>query len=644
MVRARLDESGKVRLEALQEWINSLQQQQGKSRFVSDDLAVALTGLRVLLGTPAGALDVSGDVKLVKNLPVSASLRARPARIVYQGAAIDLRAASFDYTNAGRLTLRLSGSARKDALELRDADVSLDATGLKWSMDKQLSLSVSQARLQFSAAALTAGSAFTAPKLDMALRDIAASTGQGLQLRGEVTATASSGMKPVIPPALAYDKVMANALAANLAQVSVSFGGRFEQRGNRTSFSLTAPLEARGAKGALLRVSALKLAGSPGTVNGALQASLSGAGLPAANLALNNLAWSGGGLTGDAVLSARFNYAMMRGANIATQGVISWKDSRYTFQPSQCARATLTAFHPAASDLARDVRANICATAGQPLLSGEGAAWTFIGDARGASAFLPLGNAQVDQAAGHLAFQGVGSDFHGTATVSGGANFRSPQTDPLQADAGPRLGGSTGGGLARPLQHDGRREGVAGRRDVQSRSGQQQRYRAYRRAEAHLRAGQVAAGRPFAAPGGVPARRRHRQFYRRHRLDQERDQKPRRALHRQPEFPHPAGQGDGGEDKACLHLAPAAHHRRQPDCYHLPHRLDLAVHQRGPAFRLQPNDREGECAEQRLGRGPGGAGRLHHQFGQPQAGDRHGETRIPSRWVRWLPLPTWASG
>ncbi len=134
-------------------WIESLQQQQGKSRFVSDDLAVALTGLRVLLSTPAGALDVSGDVKLVKNLPVSASLRARPARIVYQGANIDLRAASFDYSNNGRLAVRSAGSARKDGLDLRDATISLDATGLKWSMGDRLSLSAPEARLQFAAAA-----------------------------------------------------------------------------------------------------------------------------------------------------------------------------------------------------------------------------------------------------------------------------------------------------------------------------------------------------------------------------------------------------------------------------------------------------------------------------------------------------------
>ena len=68
----------------------------------------------------------------------SRALRARPAKIAYQGATIDLRTASFDYTNAGRLALRVSGSARKGALEVRDADINLDVTGLKWNMNKQL--------------------------------------------------------------------------------------------------------------------------------------------------------------------------------------------------------------------------------------------------------------------------------------------------------------------------------------------------------------------------------------------------------------------------------------------------------------------------------------------------------------------------
>ena len=47
VIRARLDADGKITLGSLQPWIESLQRQTGKSQFVSDDLAVALTGLRV---------------------------------------------------------------------------------------------------------------------------------------------------------------------------------------------------------------------------------------------------------------------------------------------------------------------------------------------------------------------------------------------------------------------------------------------------------------------------------------------------------------------------------------------------------------------------------------------------------------------
>jgi hypothetical protein len=70
VVRAAVDADGKVSLGSLQDWIDSLSRQQGKSRFVSDDLAVSLTDLRLLLATPGGALEVDGDVQLKKNLPV----------------------------------------------------------------------------------------------------------------------------------------------------------------------------------------------------------------------------------------------------------------------------------------------------------------------------------------------------------------------------------------------------------------------------------------------------------------------------------------------------------------------------------------------------------------------------------------------
>ncbi|MEY4706467.1 MAG: hypothetical protein RJB58_190 [Pseudomonadota bacterium] len=417
VVRARLDESGKVRLEALQDWIDSLQQQQGKSRFVSDDLAVALTGWRVLLTTPSGALDIGGDVKLVRNLPVSASLRARPATITHHGAVVSLRAASLDFDNSGKLALRLSASATRGDLAVRDMVASLDATGFKWVSGETLTVSAPSARLQASAASLSAGQAFTAPKLDVLAGDLSAVVGREISAGADLTVSASADAdSPVNKKLAAMDPVLARAVAANLSRLTLAFSARAEQRGAQTSFALTAPLTGRGASGGALTVPVLKMSGVPGNMNGALQASLSGNGLPDVKLTLGNLVLDGTGLRGDAAISARFNYAMMRGASINANGVLSLSGARYTFQSASCARATLAAFRPGASDMAKDARGNICGAR----LEGEGAAWKFTGQARGVGSQLTLGNAQLEQGTGTLSFEGVGGDFHGTVQVTAG--------------------------------------------------------------------------------------------------------------------------------------------------------------------------------------------------------------------------------
>lgn len=417
VVRARLDESGKVRLEALQDWIDSLQQQQGKSRFVSDDLAVSLTGLRLLLTTPSGALDIGGDVKLVRTLPVSASLRARPATITHQGAVVRLRSASLDFDNSGKLALRLSASAIRGDLAAQDAVVSLEAAGFKWVSGETLTVSAPSVRLQASAASLTAGQSFTAPKLDVTARDVSAAVGREMNGRADLVVSASADTgAPVNKTLLAMDPALARAVAANLSRLTLAFSGRVQQRANQTSFELTAPLIVRGARGGALTVPVLKLSGAPGDMRGTLQASLSGNGLPAVKLTLSNLALNSDGARGDAALSARFNYAMLRGANINASGILSLDGARYTFQSSSCARVTLTAFRPGASDMAKDARGNICGAR----LEGEGAAWKFAGRAQGVASQLTLANAQLEKGAGALSFEGVGGDFHGTVRVTGG--------------------------------------------------------------------------------------------------------------------------------------------------------------------------------------------------------------------------------
>src|SRR5262249_8323485 len=66
VLRAQVAAGGKVTLGSLEQWLQSLRQSQGKSSFVSDDLVVSLEGLRALLATPAGAVEVDGNVRLVK--------------------------------------------------------------------------------------------------------------------------------------------------------------------------------------------------------------------------------------------------------------------------------------------------------------------------------------------------------------------------------------------------------------------------------------------------------------------------------------------------------------------------------------------------------------------------------------------------
>ena len=420
VVRAQVDADGKVKLGQLQNWIDSLSKQQGKSRFVSDDLSVSLTGLRLLLTTPAGPLEVFGDARLVKNLPVSLSLQARPADIAYQQNRVALRAAALTFNQAAAtLSVQFSGAVRNSALDAQGVDAKLDATGLKWALTNgQLSMTASALGLHATASSVAAEQVMSTPKLDITARDaVLQSGGGGIEASADLTVSGDAGFDAARVPLPAGDPVLVNAVRRNLARLSVAFAGHAERRDGRARFSLTQPLQVKGANGAALRVPTLLLSGKDDSLNAALEASFSGPGLPLVRFATRNLVWSGGGFTANATLGARFNYAMLHGAAVDADGVLSWQAGRYGFALTRCAKATLTAFHPGASDMADTVQASVCAS-GRPLLSGEGAHWKLDGVAREASAFLPLANSQLDQAAGHLSFEGVGGDFHGDIAVS----------------------------------------------------------------------------------------------------------------------------------------------------------------------------------------------------------------------------------
>ncbi|HKX64169.1 MAG TPA: hypothetical protein VJM78_02590, partial [Rhizomicrobium sp.] len=424
VVRAAVDANGKVRLGSLQAWLDSLGRQQGKSRFISDDLTVSLTGLRLLLATPGGAVEVGGDVRLVKNLPVLLALRAKPARIVYRDMIVAMRSASLSFDQkAARLGLQFSGAAANSSFDIQGLELGADASGLTWrAVDRRFSVAAPSVHLRAAANAAVAGQRVHTPKLDAEIRNFsAASSSNGMDASADIAVTSQASFDaPALASLQAADPVLAHAIRQNIGRLSVAFAGHAERRGDIVRFDLTRNLQIRGAKGASLDVPALSLSGSRNGLTASLNASLAGRGLPAAKMSLGNLFWSGGGFTSDVTLSARFNFAMLRGTVFSGRGKFSWQNGQYAFTPLGCMRATLAAFHPGASDLAKNVRGEICAPPQQPLLTGEGIGWTLSGQARNASADLPLATVRAENVVAGLNFDGEGAPLKGTATVTAG--------------------------------------------------------------------------------------------------------------------------------------------------------------------------------------------------------------------------------
>ncbi len=249
VIRARVDEKGAITLPSLQGWINSLQQQQGKSRFVSDDLTISFTGLRALFATPAGALDVGGDVKMVKNLPVMAQLKARPAALVWQGMSVRMDAASLAYDASARTAqVHFAGALKGKDVNLEKLDASAAASGLAWALAK--TATVHADTLDLTLAAATPG-ARTSGQMKAVLRNVALSSDDTVTSSAhlQVSATANVGPDIVRVPPLG-DAALSRRLAASLSNLKLDMAGRLTWRFGKAQFHLAAPLKLAGARSA----------------------------------------------------------------------------------------------------------------------------------------------------------------------------------------------------------------------------------------------------------------------------------------------------------------------------------------------------------------------------------------------------------
>ena len=428
VLRASIDEAGHVALPGLQPWLDDLARQKGQSDYVSDDLKVSLSGLRALLGTPGGPVEIDGDVKLVKNAPVTASLTLKPVTLLWRGHGATVRAGLFAFDAATHhVRAHLTADIRDAVFTANDMLADLDATGLDWAADN---LRASSLTLTLTAAdAATSGIKAQALHLS-AFHASAAWAGGKVEGKADVkvgaTLTPDATRLP-LATLKAQDPALAAALSQALAKLDVAAAAHVEKQGDALSLTLTSPLTARSASGAFLRASTLALNGTPQNLQGGAQLTVSGGGLPSLSLALPKLTWNnsatGAQFSADASLKAGFDFAMLRGADVAATGQVNWQAGRFAAFLSSCARVALAALRPGASDMVQGLKANLCAAPGKPLFVFDASGWHVDGEAKDVAAALPLLQARLEGGAAQLSFAADGKGAPGGSVQIGAATF-----------------------------------------------------------------------------------------------------------------------------------------------------------------------------------------------------------------------------
>ena len=521
VIRARMAEDGSVQLPSLQTWIDGLRAAQGQSRFVSDDLAVSLTGLRVFLASPYGALELDGDLKLVRNLPVSAVFHLRPASLRAGESVLALKAAELRFdSGTGHVSVHAAGDLRSAVLTAMDFDANLSAEKLRWTLAKSgFALAAPSLHVTATARGINAGLAVANPSLDIAAQDLLLSQSRGAwEGRGDIRIAGGANFETgKIRALLAGDRKLANAVAANLAHLDLSASGHVETHDDQGSFFLSAPATLRGAAGGTLQLADLKVQGSVRDLRGALHAVLGGGGLPAITLAVHDSTLSSDGFHAHAVLASRLDYAAFQGVTLGAAGTVFGAIGRMEFRcRSPVRELSVSAFRAGATDMATNIAGGALCPSVAKLIAvfrerRPGNSWLSL---RGVSAVFPFANVGDRKDRWHGGFRhGHVPAWRGVALTSARLFDRAARFNPF---ARQRQHRAWRWRVARETHRRRREENATGRCHIHSHDGERRRHRPYRRAAYRVRGGQIAAGNFVAAAGGVPPGRRRGGFFRRH--------------------------------------------------------------------------------------------------------------------------------
>ncbi len=635
VIRARLDGLGRVSLPALQNWIDSLSKNAApRTRWVSDDLPVSLSGLRILLETLGGPLDLSGDARIVRGALVQAALTARPSAMGYNGIAIRLTDARLTFETAigaYRISARFAGDVKAAGLEAKAMAIRFVSDDVQWDPASK-SLATPSARLTLSAQGLeVSGFATKAPAFDAIAEYLRLSFAQSMPAGGlHLRLKGGAGFSPEALlrrfPVLAREKKLAGAIRTNLTRLDVDADVDATLAKDGFGLRSGAPLLLSGARGAVLTVSRMALQKNGGSLSGAAALALHGGGFPEISLDGQGRRAADGSMGGDGTIRVKGDYDMLRGGDLAARGAVTARGGRFAFTAADCARITLAQLRSGTGDLANGISGSVCPS-GEAMIVSDAGGWSFNAMARGAAMTLPQAPAVVDKAEAKIAFHGDARDFGGKiAVLAAHVTDKAPalRFHPLDATGDIALNkGIWRGGFAVAGPHNSALGTAHFTHAMASGVGDA------RINITHLEfapgklqptmlsplLGAVREVNGVARLDGVRqlAPRCHRQ--------------PRHPGHRETGFPHPAGDRPCGKRHHCAEIAAAARDRARPASGHRAHRLDLAVQRRGGGFLSRFRQPASQFHQDRIRRRPGVAGRFQHRSFPPAKHCRHCEAR-----------------
>lgn len=420
VVRARLNDNGTITLPSLQSWLDSLKSGPGGSRYISDDLAVSLADLTAYLATPGGAVELTGDVRLKHNALVAANLAAKPTGLTWQGISARVTAVSLklDAIPGGyKAAAHFEGAVAGKGFAATNMTGDFSAPLLRLNLSAK-SFAMPAFSFKMTAAGLTAAGLSAAnPSLVLRAEEARGTMAGDIAARIALETEADFQPGPLALPLLSRDRKLTGALRENLRHLGLTLQAHIARQNGRLHLSLDQPADIKGARGATLHLASFAFTGSPSALNGNINASLSGAGLPALSLSAPDVRWRDGVLTANTILRSRFDFDMLHGADVAAKGTAGLKDGTFTFRLASCAPVSLSAFRPGTSDLARSIKGAVCPAPGGSTITADASGWKFAGLAKDAAMVVPLGNVGIEGGTGRIAFTGKDSDVSGSVQV-----------------------------------------------------------------------------------------------------------------------------------------------------------------------------------------------------------------------------------